>query len=52
MAAKHLNWHVSIWTPLRAPNGPEVAKLTAAAIRKVMANVECLETVPSGTGQQ
>jgi hypothetical protein len=33
-------------TPLRAPNGPQMAKLAAQAIRKVMANAEQLEDLP------
>lgn len=41
-AQKHSDWHTGMTTPLRAPNGPEVARLVAAAFRKVMGNVEQL----------
>ncbi len=42
-AQKHADSHVGIGTPLRSPNGPEVAELTAAGIRKVMENIDELE---------
>jgi hypothetical protein len=42
-AIRHCDTHTGMTTPLRAPNGPEVARLTAAAIRKVMANLDQLE---------
>jgi dTDP-4-amino-4,6-dideoxygalactose transaminase len=40
VATKHLATHTGMTTPLRAPNGTEVAKLVGAAIRKVMANLD------------
>ena len=43
VAAKHLATHTGMTTPLRAPNGTEVAKLVGAAIRKVMNNLDQLE---------
>jgi dTDP-4-amino-4,6-dideoxygalactose transaminase len=39
-AQKHCDWHTGMTNPLRPPNGPEVAELTAAGIRKVMERVE------------
>jgi len=48
MATKHTDWHAGVNTPLRAPNDSEVVKLVAAAIRKVMANVDKLEDLPEG----
>ena len=38
-AQKHCDTHTGMTTPLRDPNGPEVARLVAEAIRKVMENV-------------
>jgi perosamine synthetase len=43
MAAKHLTWHTGMTTPLRAPNGPDVARQVAAAFRKVMTNLDQVE---------
>lgn len=43
MAQRHCDTHTGMTVPLRPPNGPEVARLTAAAIRKVMENVDALE---------
>lgn len=43
VAQKHCDTHAAITGGLRAPNGPEVAKLTAQAIRKVMENLDQLE---------
>ncbi|MBI3923097.1 MAG: DegT/DnrJ/EryC1/StrS family aminotransferase [Armatimonadetes bacterium] len=43
VAQKHSDTHTGMTVPLRAPNGPEVAELTAAAIRKVMENLDQLE---------
>jgi len=43
VAQKHSDWHTGMTTPLRAPNGPEVAELTAAGIRKVMTNIDQVE---------
>ena len=45
VADRHAGWHTGMTTPLRSPNGPEVAELTAAGIRKVMENVEQLDEV-------
>ena len=46
IAQRHCEWHTCILTPLRAPNGPEAIKYTAAAVRKVMASVSELESLP------
>jgi hypothetical protein len=35
-------------TPLRAPNGTDVAKLVAEAFRKVMGNLDQLEGAAGG----
>ena len=43
MATKHLATHTGMTTPLRAPNGTEVAKLVAGAIKKVMTSLNQLE---------
>jgi dTDP-4-amino-4,6-dideoxygalactose transaminase len=43
LAQKHCDWHIGMTTPLRAPNGPEVAELVAQAIRKVMEKLDQLE---------
>ena len=43
VAQKHCDWHIGMTSPLRAPNGPEVAELVAKAIRKVMGNLDQLE---------
>ena len=40
VAQKHCDRHTGMTMPLRAPNGPEVAKLTADAWRKVMENID------------
>jgi len=40
VATKHLETHTGMTTPLRPPNGPDVAALTAEAIRKVMTNLD------------
>ncbi len=45
-ATKHLEWHTGMTTPLRAPNGPDVARLATEAIKKVLANADQLEDVP------
>jgi hypothetical protein len=42
-AQKHCDWHIGMTSPLRAPNGPEVAELVAQAIGKVMENLDQLE---------
>ncbi|MGD0094121.1 MAG: DegT/DnrJ/EryC1/StrS family aminotransferase [Planctomycetota bacterium] len=41
-AQKHSDTHTGMTTPLRAPNGPDVAALVAKAFRKVIENVEQL----------
>ncbi len=43
VAQKHADSHTGMTTPLRAPNGPEVAELVAEAFGKVMENVDQLE---------
>ena len=43
VARKHADWHTGMTVPLRAPNGPHVAELTAAGIRKVMTNIDQVE---------
>ncbi len=45
VAEKHANAHTGMTTPLRSPNGPGVAKLTAAGISKVMNNLDQLDEV-------
>jgi hypothetical protein len=42
VATKHLAAHTGMTTPLRTPNGTEVAKLVGAAIRKVITNLDQL----------
>jgi perosamine synthetase len=43
VALKHCETHTGMTTPLRAPNGPEVAEWMARGIRKVMTNLDQLE---------
>ena len=43
VARKHADRHTGMTVPLRAPNGPEAAEMTAAGIRKVMANIDQVE---------
>jgi dTDP-4-amino-4,6-dideoxygalactose transaminase len=45
VARKHSDWHVGMTTPLRSPNGPRAAELTAVAFAKVMANVDQVESI-------
>ena len=45
-ATRHVESHTGLTTPLRAPNGPDVAELAAAAIRKVMTNLDQVEDLP------
>ncbi|HUU60514.1 MAG TPA: DegT/DnrJ/EryC1/StrS family aminotransferase [Phycisphaerae bacterium] len=45
VARRHSDWHTGMTTPLRAPNGPEVAELVAKAFRKVMANRDQVEAI-------
>ncbi len=40
VAQKHCDTHFCLVTPLRAPNGPDVAELMAEGIRKVMRNID------------
>ncbi len=42
VAQRHCDWHTGMTTPLRSPNGPEVAELMADGIRKVMRNLDQL----------
>ncbi|MCG3149516.1 MAG: UDP-4-amino-4-deoxy-L-arabinose--oxoglutarate aminotransferase [Verrucomicrobiae bacterium] len=42
MAQKHCDRHTGMTTPLRAPNGPDIAKLVAEAYQKVMTNLDQL----------
>ena len=42
VAKRHSDWHVGMTTPLRAPNGPDVAELVAAAFGKVMARLDAV----------
>lgn len=44
-ALKHSVSHVGMTVPLRAPNGPEAAELTAEAFRKVMGNIDAVESL-------
>jgi len=45
VAQRHADWHTGMTAPLRPPNGPEVAELMAAGMRKVMENIDQLEQV-------
>jgi len=45
VAARHADTHAGMTTPLRAPNAPDAADLTARGIRKVMANLDQVEQV-------
>jgi len=45
VARRHADWHTGMTTPLRAPNTPHVAELTAAGIRKVIANIDQVEQI-------
>ena len=45
VAQKHCDTHVGFTTPLRAPNGPQVAELLAEAVRKVMENIPEVEQI-------
>jgi len=42
VAIRHSNSHTGMTVPLRAPNTPEAAELTAQGIRKVMENIDQL----------
>ncbi|MEN6402139.1 MAG: DegT/DnrJ/EryC1/StrS family aminotransferase [Armatimonadia bacterium] len=45
VAQRHCETHTGMTQPLRAPNGPEAAELTAEGIRKVLANIGEVEAV-------
>jgi perosamine synthetase len=45
VAQKHCDWHTGMTMPLRAPNGPDVADRMVEAFRKVMGNIEQVETL-------
>ena len=45
VAQKHCDWHTGMTTPLRPPNGPDVAEKVAEAFRKVMNNVDQVERI-------
>lgn len=45
VARRHADWHAGMTTPLRAPNGPEVAEATARGIGKVMQNLDQVEAI-------
>jgi len=45
MSVKHSGWHTGMTTPLRPDNTPEFAELVAAGIRKVLANIDQVETI-------
>ena len=44
-ALKHCFSHTGMTTPLRAPNGPDFARLVARAFQKVLTNVDQLERI-------
>jgi len=44
-AQRHCETHTGMTTPLRAPNGTEAVRATAAGIRKVLENLDQLEAV-------
>ena len=46
VSTKHLQTHTGMTTPLRAPNGPDVARLAGQAIKKVIANADRLQDLP------
>ena len=48
VAKRHSDWHVGMTTPLRSPNGPEVAERVADAFRKVLANLDQVDRIASG----
>lgn len=43
VAQKHSDTHFGMTTPLRAPNGPDVAEAVACGIRKVFDNIDKLD---------
>jgi hypothetical protein len=49
VAKRHSDWHVGMTTPLRAPNGADLADAVAAAFEKVMANLGQVERVKLGS---
>ena len=48
VAQRHSDMHTGMTTPLRAPNGPEVAEVVAQAFRKVMENLDQVEDLEEG----
>ncbi|MFW6154749.1 MAG: DegT/DnrJ/EryC1/StrS family aminotransferase [Planctomycetota bacterium] len=45
VAVKHCDWHTGMTFPLRPPNGTEMAEAVADAWRKVMSNIDQVESV-------
>ncbi|MFO7945617.1 MAG: DegT/DnrJ/EryC1/StrS family aminotransferase [Armatimonadota bacterium] len=45
VAVDHASRHTGMTMPLRSPNGPDVAEITAGGIRKVMENIDQLDDV-------
>jgi dTDP-4-amino-4,6-dideoxygalactose transaminase len=45
VARKHCDRHTGMTTPLRSPNGPEVADLVAEAFAKVMDNIDKVDKI-------
>ena len=45
VARRHCDWHTGMTTPLRSPNGPDLADRVAEAFGKVLRNVEQVEAV-------
>ncbi|NLF31809.1 MAG: hypothetical protein GX591_13100, partial [Planctomycetes bacterium] len=45
VAVRHCNWHTGMTMPLRPPNGTDMAEAVAAAWRKVMTNIDQVETI-------
>ncbi len=43
VALRHADSHIGMTTPLRAPNGPEVAERVAEAFHKVFSNLDALD---------
>jgi len=43
VAKRHCDTHTCIVTPLRPPNGPEVAQALAGGVRKVMENIDRID---------
>jgi len=45
VARRHSDWHTGMTTPLRSPNGPDLAEQVAAGFRKVLANIDQVERI-------